>query len=243
MKTEPRASGVATTLAIAALLLGCTSKAPSGEALDPELEKLVLSAVPSDIEHPAFVDFGGKVHLVGYDLEPETRAAPRSTLTLKLYWRPVGRLSEGWKVYTHLAGAEKDERFSFDDAGVLRQKLPPNRWAPGNVYVDEQVITVPADVTSRELVLTVGFEHDPVTLEGNEKEGLAKHRLEILSGISDGEEGALIARLPTGVSGRKGKRGSRRRGAEGDRAAKPAAGRRPTLGRKLLDRAGQGAGN
>ena len=40
------------------------------------LAQNVLSAIPTDVQNPTLVDFGGAVHLVGWDLSPNDKAAP-----------------------------------------------------------------------------------------------------------------------------------------------------------------------
>jgi hypothetical protein len=100
--------------------------------------------------------------------------------------------------------------YGFDDVGPLRalvedpafgkrQKFGPSEWVPGNVYVDEQEFTLPEDITESEVTIAVGLFRGAVQASGNEVEGLSGLRLPIVSGLSDGKERALLARLPTGV--------------------------------------------
>ena len=80
----------------------------------------------------------------------------------------------------------------------------------------EQDIVVPQQLSVPEVTLAVGVGREAVQLTGKEIEGLAGSRLEILSGVSDGQDRALIARLATGVvPGQKNDpRGERRRPGE-----------------------------
>jgi hypothetical protein len=226
---------------------GCASPAAPPAEADASLGTYVLEAVPTDVQNRTLVDFGGAVHLVGYDLSPADRAAPGSTLHLKLYWRSVKKLSPGWSLFTHVVAADAPKPYAFDNVGALRQavpdatlgtkqKLSPSDFVPGKVYVDEQDIVVPA-VAVPEVTLAVGIGREAVQLTGKEIERLAGSRLEILSGISDGQDRAVIARLATGVvPGQKNDpRGERRRpgdrrpgppGAGRDRPARPSL---PTL--------------
>ncbi|HEV8548601.1 MAG TPA: hypothetical protein VGQ57_06225 [Polyangiaceae bacterium] len=214
------------TLLLAATALGCAST-DHDPAVDAALAPLVLSGVPTDVQNPTLIDFGGAVHLVGWDLSPNDKAAPGSTLHLKLYWQSVKKLSPGWALFTHVVSADAPKPYAFDNVGALRQTVPdaalgskqklgPSEWVPGNVYVDEQDIVVP-NVNAPEITLAVGVGREAVQLAGKEVEGLAGSRLEILSGLSDGNNRAVIARLATGVvPGQKGEpRGERRR--PGDR--------------------------
>jgi len=228
------------SLLLASAALGCASPGQPTEA-DASLGSYVLDAVPTDVQNRTLVDFGGAVHLVGYDLSPADRAAPGSTLHLKLYWRSVKKLSPGWALFTHVISADAPKPYAFDNVGALRQavsdpalgtkqKLSPSDWTPGKVIVDEQDIIVPQQISAPEVTLAVGIGREAVQLTGKEIEGLAGSRLEILSGISDGQDRAVIARLATGVvPGQKNDpRGERRR--PGERRPGPAgAGRERPL--------------
>jgi hypothetical protein len=208
MRTLTRARALVLALALGA----CAS---TGEAPKPDdaVSAFVLAEVPSDVPNPTLVDFGGAVHLVGWDLSPSDRAAPGSAVHLKLYWRSVKKLSPGWRLFTHVVVPDAPKPYAFDDVGPLRQKFSPSDWTPGNVYIDEQEITVP-NTTSPELTIAVGLGHEAVQVAGSEIDGLPGSRLEILSGLSDGHDRAVIARLATGVTpGQKSDaRGDRRRG-------------------------------
>lgn len=228
------------SLVVATMALGCAAQGET-PAPDASLAQYVLSAVPTDVQNRTLVDFGGAVHLVGWDLSPADKAQPGSTLHLKLYWRSVKKLSPGWSLFTHVIAADAPKPYAFDNVGPLRQstqdpnfgtkqKLSPSDWVPGNVYVDEQDIVLP-NVGVPEITLAVGLGREAVQYSGKEVEGLAGSRLEILSGLSDGENRAVIARLATGVTpGQKSDRGERRRpgerrpgfpGAGNDRPGRP----------------------
>ena len=212
------------TLVLALALAGC---AGSGEAkVDESLAAYVLNDVPTDVQQRTLVDFGGAVQLVGWDLSPAERAAPGSTVHLKLYWRSTKKLSPGWKLFTHVVSSDAPKPYAFDDVGTLREKLPPSEWIPGKVYVDEQDIMIPNAIGVPEVTLAVGVGHEAVQVPGSEIDGLAGTRLEVLGGLADGANRAIIARLATGVTpGQKTEpRGERRR--PGDRRpAPPGAGR------------------
>ncbi|HWP09517.1 MAG TPA: hypothetical protein VNN72_27440 [Polyangiaceae bacterium] len=232
------------SLFLAAAALGCASPAAQPAETDASLSTYVLDAVPTDVQNRTLIDFGGAVHLVGYDLSPADKAAPGSTLHLKLYWRSVKKLSPGWSLFTHVVSADAPKPYAFDNVGALRQavsdatlgtkqKLSPSDFIPGKVYVDEQDIVVP-QVAAPEVTLAVGIGREAVQLTGKEIERLAGSRLEILSGISDGQDRAVIARLATGVvPGQKNDpRGERRR--PGDRRPGPPGAGRDRPGRPSL---------
>lgn len=190
--------------ALCALLAALSSCAAPRETakVDPTLESFVLDHTPDSIEHRLFIDFGGKVHLLGYDLEPDGVTGPGSTIDLKLYWKCVDKLPPGWNLFTHLLNEYGQRIGNFDNAGPLRtlkadgntQTLPPSDWEPGKFYVDEQRIGIPQyEATapwSQNLTGTVTI------VTGVWKDST---RLEVLSGSSDKENAGIVAHLHTGV--------------------------------------------
>jgi hypothetical protein len=214
-------------LALAAGLLllsavGCAqSAAIEGEEkpeLGPELKALVLDEAPSDLPNPTFVDFSGKAALVGYALEPARLAAPGSKLSLKLFWRCIGKLGDGYKVYTELV-TPGGKRFVVDGSGPVRKgALNPSTWEPGKIYIDELDITVPDELEAARFSVVVGLKTAPIAPEepaeakagddkGDDKaEDKAKPEgsfgdvyLTVVSGVSDNKHGAVVATLETGV--------------------------------------------
>jgi len=139
------------------LALSCAkdpSKKDAPEPINTAVAPYVLDAVPSDIKHPLLIDFEAKVHLIGYDIDPDGALGPGSKAKLKLYWKCMAPLGPGWRLYTHLVdwqgnriknltGVGPDEL----SAGVLRgNDFTPSQWEPGKVYVDEQEFDIPKDL-------------------------------------------------------------------------------------------------
>ena len=224
---------------LGALAFACASPPSDSEKLDPALSRFVLSSVPVDVPNPTFVDFGGKVHLVGWEVSPK-QAKPGNTLSLELYWRSVKRLAPGFRLYTHLTGPD-GKVHEFDDVGPLREAasgLPLSSWIPGMIYVDEQAIVVP-ELSVPVVTLSVGVKAEGPAPDAGEK--APEYKLEILSGVSDGREGALLARLATGVTrggkGRKDKNLRRPPGVRpGDRRPGLPLGRRPMGGMPAMNK-------
>jgi hypothetical protein len=193
-------------LLVALMACACTPGAATkpDAPVDPELAPFVLGGLPSDIQHRVFFDFEGKIHLVGYDLEPAGLVPLSTPIRLKLYWQSVARLQRGWRLFTHLLLPDGNmiprvmmedgrARATLDDLGPLRETKPgtdgeqalgPSRWLPGHVYVDQQVFQLPSDLTEQELTLLVGVWRERL-------------RLQILSGPNDGENRAIVTKLST----------------------------------------------
>lgn len=191
-----RSLGRAAIAALLVLAAGCAGKpAPEPPKVDPSLAANVLDAVPSDIQR-TYIDFEGKVHLVGYKLEPTGIAQPGSQVKLTLFWQPVQRLGPGWRLFTHVLDDHRRQIANLDNVGPLRklegagteehQVLGPSEWQPGKVYVDEQTFDVPKETRSPEITIAVGIWRGGT-------------RLPVLSGPSDGQNSAVVAHLPTGL--------------------------------------------
>jgi hypothetical protein len=226
---------------LGALAFACAS--PPGaepEKIEPEFQALALPSVPADVQTSAFVDFGGKVHLVGWEVSPAGTAAPGSTVSLKLYWRSVKKAPPCYRLYTHLTGPD-GKIVAFDDVGPLRTssdgvpRFPPSAWTPGTVYVDEQRFTVPRDIEAPTLALSVGLSCPVFEEQDGKTEKVGEFKLGVLSGVSDGKDGALVARFKTGV-----RRGDKSKDKDGRRrlGQRPGPERRPgePLGRGPMGR-------
>jgi hypothetical protein len=181
-------------LTIPLLIGACVAeREPSAEEpLPAELDSHVLDAVPADIQNRTFIDFEGKVHIIGTAIEPQGVVRPGGTVKLTIYWMPVSKLDKGWRLFTHLTdpSGRRVGRENLDNIGPLRQgenqALPPSSWKPGKVYVDTQELVMPSDVSTPTVNITVGI------WKGD-------HRLDVISGPSDRARRAVVATLPTGI--------------------------------------------
>ena len=216
------------TVGIVALLCsaGCAqAPAASTDAEKPEISaaqaSLVLDDAPTDIPNARYIDFNSKAALLGYAISPSNLAAPGSKLSLKLYWRSVSKLDEGYTLFTQLV-TPAGKRFDVDASGVLRQggALAPSNWQPGKVYVDEVELSVPEEIDAASFSIVVGFKTAPIApeepdaAEGASKDEKAEPKkdekpaeasfspiyLTVLSGVADSKFGGVVATLATGVT-------------------------------------------
>lgn len=189
-------------------LAGCAKDAPKEDpaSIDVNLAQYVLDEVPNDVKNPTFVDFEGRVQLIGWELEPAGVVAPGQKFKLKLYWRSSQKLGPGWSLFTHLVapgGTRVDANVggvAFDDIGPLRarggasspQVLGPAAWKPGKIYVDVQELEMPKNLATPEVSIMVGIWKPPArpNLEGN--------RLDPISGSADPERRAIVTTVKTG---------------------------------------------
>jgi hypothetical protein len=206
--------------------VGC-AQAPTtteGEAEKPELsaeaKSLVLDEVPTDIQHPLYIDFNGRAELLGYALEPAAMAAPGSQVSLKLYWRSTGKLDEGYVPFTELVLPDGSRAEVESNGPVRKGELVPQNWERGKVYIDEVGFTVPRDINASRFSIVVGLKTQPVAPEApaeaadadkDEKKPEAQPEkaaegtfgavyLSVLSGPADHRHGGVIASLETGAT-------------------------------------------
>ena len=223
---------------VALCVVGGCAQAPvaDGETekpeLSPQVKSLVLDQVPSDIAHPVLIDFNGRAELLGYAVDPETKAAPGSQVSLKLYWRATGKLDASYVPFTELV-LPSGKRFEVDGSGPVRKgELVPGNWEQGKVYVDEVQLTVPPDIDASRFAIVVGLKTQPVAPEEPAAEAEPKDSkkadnkraepgnfgavyLSVVSGQADSKHGGVVTTLETGVTSD----GLRARAAKGDKKA------------------------
>lgn len=158
------------------------------------LKAYILDSVPPDAKK-GDINFEGRIHLVGYKVEPELAPAG-STVKLTYYWRCDEPIEDGWTLFTHVQNEGYDRPDNLDSAGPLRevkngrQVLGPDRWERGKIYADEQTYTMPKDLRGPEATVMVGIYKGDA-------------RLRIVSGPNDGDNRAIVAKIKTGVAPRK----------------------------------------
>jgi len=131
----------------------------------------VLTEAP-EIQRPLDVSFADQVELLGYDLDlPEgdyVGAGQRFSLTW--FWRVTGTPPKGYKVFVHIDGY--GQRMNGDHVPVDGQ-YPIKYWEKGDLIVDPQELTVPANYPVGDYEIYVGL------FKGDE-------RLDVVSGPQDG---------------------------------------------------------
>jgi hypothetical protein len=101
------------------------------------------------------VDFGGRLRLLGYRVEPE-QPRPGDELTVTLYWRPLGPVDTAYSSFAHLI-----DRTSFRPAAASDNgnpgALPTYAWKPDFYYVDTHRLRLPAEMPTGPYHLRVGL--------------------------------------------------------------------------------------
>lgn len=183
------------TVALAISLTACTSREKPKEGSE-DLAPFAVAALPEDA-HRANIDFGGKMRIAGYSVSPEGGTAkPSEQVSLKLYWERVGALSPGFAPFTHLYGDTGKQIRNYDKDGPFRGKLAEHKEGFalldfGKLYLDDQTLDLPKaeDLTPR-VAFVVGVWQDET-------------RLPVVSGVTNGQDAALVAKFDTGVERRR----------------------------------------
>jgi len=209
-------AAVCAALAFASLSSGCqTSAAPAPKAeVDPALAQYVLAELPSDVPNRVYLDYGGKVALVGYAIEPKGVVAPGTHVKLTLYWQSLGQLGPGWGLFTHLVIPGQPHRL-LDGAGPLRKAAPgstgaehqafgPSAWQPGKIYVDPLDFDMPQNLRVPEVTIMAGVWHEAVRPLDDKrlddpKVAIPGLRLPVVSGPVDDAQRGVVLHISTGL--------------------------------------------
>lgn len=199
MGSTQRMLRFAATLALAASV-GCAPVGKPSEA-SADFAAFVLPALPDDA-HPTLIDFGGKVHVVGYVVSPAGIAGPSEAVTVKLFWQRVGALEPGFQLFTHLEDDKERQLRNFDGQSALRAKIVAQKdglalLELGKIYKDELTLEFPkANELTPEVSLMVGVFNQKLYDETDRRQNM---RLPVLSGSTNGHDAAIVANFATGV--------------------------------------------
>lgn len=176
---------LASTLALVVLLLGaCAEKPKRPSADDDKLRAELVSRTAPSPQHPLEIDFEQKVRLIGYDLGTKS-VREGQPFTVTWYWYVDHPPGAGWKLFTHLADAQRRSRLNLDATRIVRRVYPVDEWKKGEYIKDTQEVTLPDDWDSPAVIFFVGVYRDD-------------QRLHVTKGVNDGEHRAEALRLEVG---------------------------------------------
>lgn len=109
---------------------------------------VTLSAVrlvprPGPFPNAARVNFGGKMALVGYDVDSRVVRAGE-TVSVTLVWQSLAPMDVDYRVFAHLTGANGDI-VAMNDGLPNTSPKRTRRWLPGQVFLEVRTLTVAAD--------------------------------------------------------------------------------------------------
>jgi hypothetical protein len=122
-----------------------------------------------EIAQPIEVELGeGRVHLIGFKLDPAEAIEAGARLTVDLHWQALAPLGTDYTVFVHLVGgynpATGGPVWAQDDSWPLAGGHPTTRWLPGQIVVDRHVIDVPEGTPAGVYQIYVGM-YDALTGE------------------------------------------------------------------------------
>ncbi len=114
-----------------------------------------VRARPGDVPNPISVNFGGRMELVGYDLDRDASPSmerikggrvvhPGETVILTLYWRGLQRMDVNYTVSAQLVDAGQ-RKAAQQDIWPLNGAAPTATWEPGQVLTDVRTLEVYLD--------------------------------------------------------------------------------------------------
>lgn len=115
----------------------------------------VIDELP-EMDHTVGAKFGDKIELAGFDLElpQDGYVGAGQSFTVTWYWRALERVGGSYKIFLHVDGA--GNRLNGDHEPV-DERYPVRLWDEGDIIVDRQELTVPANYRSGMYTFFIGF--------------------------------------------------------------------------------------
>jgi len=107
------------------------------------------------ISHPAEVNLGNQLELIGYDIEEE-EVEVGGRVQLTLYWRALAQMERDYTVFTHLID-EEGRIWGQKDNEPLGGSYPTSFWDDGEVVKDEYELRVKEGTPPGGYLLEVGM--------------------------------------------------------------------------------------
>jgi hypothetical protein len=135
-----------------------------GEELKPERD-LVLGPVDVprrepppisalDMDHPLEVDLGGKVRLLGYNIESGFR--PGDSIHLTLFWQVLEEMDRSYTVFTHLID-EENRIWAQKDNPPVDGFYSTTKWRVGEIVRDQYDLLISPETQPGEYQLEIGM--------------------------------------------------------------------------------------
>ena len=119
------------------------------------IAEAVLDEAP-EVDVEVHARFDDKIELIGYDLElpQEGYIGAGQTMVVTWYWRVLRRVGGSYKIFLHVDGA--GNRLNGDHEPV-DGRYPVRLWDEGDIVVDRQELTVPANYRPGVYTFYIGF--------------------------------------------------------------------------------------
>jgi Carbohydrate family 9 binding domain-like len=130
-------------VALFGLTMGCVEQAEDKPTKEDEdfIKKNILTTPPTP-QFAVNADLDGKVIYLGMDVSPTPVEAGKD-VRVTHYWKVVAPVGEGWKVFTHISGTNK-QGFANVDHTPVSGKYPAMKWKAGEIIRDQHTFRPPA---------------------------------------------------------------------------------------------------
>ncbi len=157
------------------ILLAASSLDPSDKNQSP-LEKILLQAVPDQIQHRLDVNMEDKLMVLGYDLvdangKQVDSLAPGRKVRMRTYYKVLGPVTTEWEAFIHIDGFRRRHN---GDHKPLDGKYPFALWLKDDLIVDDYEFSLEPNFSPGAYTLYFGLF-------------VGETRLKVTSGASDGE--------------------------------------------------------
>jgi hypothetical protein len=142
--------------ALAGGIAGCVEQGEDKLTKEDEefVAKNILSTPPTP-QFPVNADLDGKVIYLGMDVSPNPVEAGKD-VRVTHYWKVIQPPGEGWKVFTHISGTNK-QGFANVDHTPVSGKYPASKWKAGQIIRDQHSFRPPAAWTYDHLEIYTGL--------------------------------------------------------------------------------------
>ena len=148
--------GCVSLVGLLGVVAGCVEQGE--DKLTKEDEAFVAKNILTTPPSPQFVvnaDLDGKVTYLGMDVSPNPVEAGKD-VRLTHYWKVNVAPGEGWKVFTHISGTNR-QGFANVDHTPVSGKYPAAKWKAGQIIRDQHSFRIPAGWTYDHLEVYTGL--------------------------------------------------------------------------------------
>lgn len=106
------------------------------------LGRVAIEARGGAFPNATRIDFDGKVALLGYSLDRRS-VRPGESFTLRTYWTPLGPTDFDYRIFAHVSpSGDPATIWARTTHGPVNDTRPLSSWLPGEIVVDERVLTL-----------------------------------------------------------------------------------------------------
>ena len=116
----------------------------------------ISSSAPSSIPYPNKAVFGGKIQLLGMDVEPR-QPAPGDRVKVSFYFKVLEYIDEDWQLFIHMDSWGGFSERIHGDHNPVEGKYRTGYWQKGEVVRDTFTAKLPGDYNAPKIAVWLGF--------------------------------------------------------------------------------------